>query len=123
MRPPELMCSQNPNFGFQISSVPTRIDKMLFPENPNFGFENLWNPGLIAKPLFAASQTLAPGSAPLVQQSAPGSAWERWEDRGHGRPPRPVVPEPGAYGAAMLAAVLAVVVARRLASRGTPGPR
>ena len=120
------MCSQNPNFGFQISSVPTRIDKMLFPENPNFGFENLWNPGLIAKPLFAASQTpapgSAPGSAPLVQQ-APGSAWERWEDRGHGRPPRPVVPEPGAYGAAMLAAVLAVVVARRLASRGTPGPR
>ena len=55
--------------------------------------------------------------------SAPGSAWERWEDRGHGRPPRPIVPEPSAYGAAMLAAVLAVIVGRRLASLRSVGGR
>jgi hypothetical protein len=68
---------------------------------------------LVGEPLFAASQPLVSGSA---TGSAPGSAWERWEDRGHGRPPRPIVPEPSAYGAAMLALILAVVVWRRLAS-------
>ena len=94
---------------------------MLFPRNPGFGFQNLWNPGVVALPLFAIPYTPVFGVSPLVSESAPssapGSAWERWEDRGHGRPPRPIVPEPSAYGAAMLLCVLAVVVARRFARR------
>lgn len=83
---------------------------------------------LVAKPLFAAAQSPvfavpAPVSAQAANGSAPGSAWERWEDRGHGGPPRPVVPEPGAYGALLLAVVVAVVVARRVSSLRSVGPR
>ncbi len=93
---------------------------MLFPRNPGFGFGNLWNPGVVALPLFAIAYTPVFGVSPLVSESATGSAtgsaWERWEDRGHGRPPRPIVPEPSAYGAAMLALVLLVIIGRRLAS-------
>lgn len=61
--------------------------------------------------------------SPVSEQSGSGSAWERWEDRGHGGHPRPVVPEPSAYGAVLLALVLAVVVARRVASLRSVGPR
>ena len=97
-----------------------QVDGPLFLGNAGFGFEKLRNPGLIALPLFAIAHSPVFGVSPLVSESAPGSApgsaWERWEDRGHGRPPRPIVPEPSAYGAAMLAAVLAVIVGRRLAS-------
>jgi hypothetical protein len=75
---------------------------------------------LVGEPLFAIPYTPVLGVSPLVSESATGSAdrsaWERWEDRGHGRPPRPIVPEPSTYGAVMLAAVLAVIVGRRLAS-------
>ena len=72
---------------------------------------------LIAQPLFATAHS------PVSEQSGSGSAWERWEDRGHGGHPRPIVPEPSAYGAAMLTAVLAVVVWRRLSSLRSIGPR
>ena len=65
---------------------------------------------LIALPLFVGSRTMVADSAPLVQQ-ADGAAWERYEDRR----PRPIVPEPSAYGAGMLLAVLAVIVGRRVA--------
>ena len=79
---------------------------------------------LIAKPLFAmAHSPVSAFSAPVSEQSGSGSAWEPWADRGHGGHPRPIVPEPSAYGAAMLALVLAVVVARRLASLRSVGPR
>jgi hypothetical protein len=103
-------------FNLEKPSVQILITQMLLPRNPGFGFENLWNPGLIKGPLFAIPYTPVLGVSPLVSESATGSAWERWEDRGHGRPHRPIVPEPSAYGAAMLALVVAVVVARRLAS-------
>ena len=104
-------------FNLEKPFVQILITKMLLPRNPVFGFQELWNPGLTALPLIATAP------APVSEQSGSGSAWERWEDRGHGGHPRPIVPEPSAYGAAMLALVLAVVVARRLSSRGAPGPR
>lgn len=127
MHPKTFNAPQIPVLGFDFLSNPNRIDEMLFFENPVFGFQKLWNPGLTTKPLFATAHSpVSAFSAPVSEQSAPGSAWERWEDRGHGGhggPPRPIVPEPGAYGAAMLALVLAVVVARRLASLRSIRPR
>ena len=79
---------------------------------------------LVALPLFAAAHSpVSAVPAPVFGQAAPGSAWERWEDRGHGGHPRPIVPEPSAYGALLLAVVVAVVVARRLASLRSVGPR
>ena len=97
---------------------------MLFPGNPVFGFQKLWNPGLVALPLLAAAHSpVSAVPAPVFGQASNGSAWERWEDRGHGGHPRPIVPEPSAYGALLLAVVVAVVVARRLASLRSVGPR
>lgn len=124
MHPPTFNALGNSVFGFDFLSNPPRIDKMLFFGNHVFGFGKGWNPGLIKAPLFAAAQSpVFAVPAPVFEQAANGSAWERWEDRGHGGHPRPIVPEPGAYGALFLAVVVAVVVARRLASLRSVGPR
>lgn len=113
-----------PVFSFGKPSIEIGIAQILIPGNPVFGFQKLWNPGLVALPLFAmAHSPVSAFPAPVFGQAAPGSAWERWEDRGHGGPPRPVVPEPSAYGAVFLALVVAVVVARRVSSLRSVGPR
>ena len=124
MHPSTFNALGNSVFGFGFLSNPTRIDKMLFLGNPVFGFQKSPNGRVVAKPLLAAAHSpVSAFPAPVFGQAAPGSAWERWEDRGHGGPPRPVVPEPSAYGALLLALVVAVVVARRVSSLRSVGPR
>ena len=113
-----------PVFGFGKPSIEIGIDQILVPGNPVFGFGIESADLVVEAPLFAAAHSpVSAFPAPVFGQAAPGSAWERWEDRGHGGPPRPVVPEPSAYGALLLALVVAVVVARRVSSLRSVGPR